>query len=518
MDLDAALLDFTLTGAAIGDDHVFTLSQEIPSNVESMSIQAARWTIDPQDTSPLFARLPVEIRQKIFSYALSEHDSHVDIQGRPGIPHPASEPKWLACELPANTSKPMPEHSSLEGVDINYYSPQKQPVEVFHRDYPFWLRCGTSAVRFQHTSLLRTCRRVFMEARDLLMKNATLRIFAKGDLIARDMPHKAQYVGIGIIRLMARYAANRLTALEVYISQDRLEHFYLTSFMKDDNLRCVKDLHITLRKHDWRKGTEKFGPQLTPYGKGRDMAEASDWQLMKDHMELEEEDNQGRAPIPPIPYSSWHDTIRKPTWGESLGEIPNLKRFTMTFEYSEDQFQRLKELAEWAQRVWTFRLGGKMQGYYLSAKDNPIKMHSWRGLTPHMGEGEDIICPNEDCPNKNRPDNNNRGEEVSDSSDMPECCAETRELMEYGFGPRMYTFTVTWTARKLEPEDGDDPDIFGPDESVSKWPEGRYDSRGPPIERPARPALNPNQHFFGGIPPTIPILPLPFPLPLARLG
>ncbi|RSL93367.1 hypothetical protein CDV31_014749 [Fusarium ambrosium] len=34
------------------------------------------------------------------------------------------------------------------------------------------------------------------------------------------------------------------------------------------------------------------------------------------------------------PYSTWHRNIRKQAWGESLGKKPNLKRFTMAFEYS----------------------------------------------------------------------------------------------------------------------------------------------------------------------------------------
>ncbi|RTE70611.1 hypothetical protein BHE90_014991 [Fusarium euwallaceae] len=478
---------------------------DIPSSSrESMSTQAARWTIDPQDISPLFARFPPEVRRKIFSYALSEHDSHFDIQGRPRIQFPASEPKWLVCELSADTFKPMPEHSSLEGVDINYYSPQH---DALHQECPVWLRSGTSAVRFQHTSLLRTCRRVFLEARDLLMENATVRIFAKGDIPTHEKSRKMQHVGGGgrSIRHMTRYTANRLTAMEVYVGQDELEQPFITRLIMNDNLRCVEDLHITLRKHDWREGSERFGLQLTPYGKGCDPAKAGPWRLMKDHMELEEELNQGRAPIPPIPYSRWHGNIRKQTWGESLGKIPNLKRFAMSFEYSEDQFQRLKELAEWAQRVWTFRLGGKMKGYYLSAKDNPIKLHSWRGLAKHMGKN--IICPDEDCPDKNKSDNNDGeeevpNEEVSSEEVLPsfehKCCAETYELMKYGFGPRMYTFTVTWTAKELEPEDGDDPNIFGPDETVSKWPEGQYDSLAPPVDwtRIVRP-LGPLTRSFG---------------------
>ncbi|KAJ4156923.1 hypothetical protein NW754_008563 [Fusarium falciforme] len=422
----------------------------------------------PSRFMPSLHSLPPEIRQEIFSHALSEHDSHFDIQGRPRAQFPIPEPKWLVCDLPENTSKPTPEHSSLENVDLCYYLPQRRPIREFHHELPVGLRPGTSAVRFQHTSILRTCRRIFLEARDLLMKNATLRI-----VTGVWMLEELQTVGVGVQHMgrMTRYAANRLTSVEIYISQ--------------------KDLRITIRKNDWRKGNNRreeleiSGPQLTPYGDGLDLADGT-WKLMKDHMKLEEEHGQGRAPIPPIPYTR-RQKDGEPTWGESFSMIPNLKRLAMDFEHSEDQFQGLKELAQWAQRVWTFRLGGKMKGYYLSAKDSPIKMYSWRGLTPDMGTK--AICPNEDCPN----DSNQEG---SDDVEMPECCAETHKRMEYGFGPRMYTFTVMWTAKKLDVEDGDDPEILGPDELKTKWPEvrrdapdaapGCLDSPHPRLERPLR--------------------------------
>lgn len=474
--------DDDLVEMARGDLEFLQLLREImPPNV-SMSIQAARWTADPQDSCPLFARFPSEIRQQIFSLALSEHDSHLDIHGRPRVRFPIPEPNWLVCELPASTSKPMPEHSSLENIDLDYYSPREKPVGELFRKCPVWLRPGTSVARFQHTSLLRTCRRIFLEARDLLMKNATLRIFFDPDLInlmidARPAVHS--------VHRMTRYTANRLTSLEIYFNQDLLEMGFHRNFDNQKNLLCVEDLRITLRKNGWREGSEIFGLQLTPYGDGRD-PEDDDWQLMEEHMLLEEENRQGRAPIPPIPYTRRESQDGNPTWGESLSMIPNLKRFTMDFEYSEDQFERLKELAEWAQRVWTFRLGGKMKGYYLSAKDNPIKMYSWRGLTPHMGAN--IICPNEDCPLKykdsDEDDSDGPDDPDEDSShgfQRPECCTETYERMGYGFGPRMYTFTVTWTARKLEPEDGDDPTILATDELQAQWPEVHRDSLAPPI-------------------------------------
>ncbi|UPL01984.1 hypothetical protein LCI18_012918 [Fusarium solani-melongenae] len=484
--------DQDLVELAGGDPLALKQLKEFLPETESMSTQATRWAIDPQDSCLLFTRFPPEIRREIFSHALSEHHSHFDIHGRPRVKFPIPEPNWLVYDLPEDTPKPMPEHSSLENVDLCYYSAQREPIWKFRSDYPIQLRPNTSAVRFQHTSILRTCRRIFLEARDLLMKNATLRIYTKlPESLFRGL--ETMRASVHSMECMTRYAANRVTSLEIYIHQWELEICFLSKFKGEENLRCVEDLRITICKDDWNQSQwqgcpEIPGPGLTPYGDG-DESEETGWKLMKDHMKLEEEHSQGRAPIPPIPYTrrQKHGT---PTWGESLSMIPNLKRLTMTFDHSEDRFQELKELAQWAQRVWTFRLGGRMKGYYLSAKDNPIRLYSWRGLTSDMGT--EAICPNEDCPNRSN-------QEDSDDVEMPECCAETHKRMEYGFGPRMYTFTIVWTAKKLDVEDGYDPELHGPDELKTKWPEVRRDAV------PARPDCWPKTWTVlrSGIPPAL---------------
>ncbi|KAF4956643.1 hypothetical protein FSARC_11521 [Fusarium sarcochroum] len=469
----------------------------------SMSSQAATWaTINPQKSSPFFNCLPPEIRIKIYRHALSEHDTYFDRQGHALVPIP--EPRWLMCELPENTHKPALSHSSLKDITdvFHYFQDDKYPHNFEYEDVvPKWIRPGTAPRRFQYTELPRTCRRVFIEARDLLMQNATIRLF-----LADGYPNRSPSTpldknqGIFGMERMTRYAANRITSMEIHLNQPLLEDDFLHAFRYHENLRCIKNLRIILSHYDWGILPEGSSPQLTPYGSGRAY---QDGQAMK-HMELTKDHApKDPRPIPPIPYNA-RDEEEVPsrywgTWGEAICLMPNLRRFTIDFEDSEEWFDTFDKLTEWAQRVWTFRLGGKMKGFYLSAQGNAIKKYSWRGPTMNwtavcgyhtdqqpessrtFTESDTLggLSRSEYIDRHSKSEKSQKLEEYADImdryTDMPNCCAECSRLDDLGLGKRMYTFSVTWTARKLEPEDGDDPDIPGPDDLKDSWPEVRRD-------------------------------------------
>ncbi|KAM0563723.1 hypothetical protein ACHAPJ_001455 [Fusarium lateritium] len=474
------------------------------SEKESMSSQAVRWTIDPQESSPLFNSLPPEIRTDIYRFALSEHDTNLDRQGNALVPIP--EPQWLMCELPEDTHKPALSHSSLKDIPdvFHYFQDDKHPHNFDDEDVvPKWLRPGAAPRRFQYTELLRTCRRIFIEARDVLMKNATIRLYLseiqQNDRF-RHMPISKNEGIFGMERI-TRYTANRITSIEIHLSQLILEDDFLNAFHCHEDLRCIKNLRIILSHYDWGILPEGSSPQLTPYGSGRAYVDGE----AMEHMELTKNYAPEDAnPIPPIPYNSRDEeelTSRYwGTWGQALSLMPNLRRFTIDFEDSEEWFHALDKITEWAQRVWTFRLGGKMKGFYLSAQGNAIKKYSWRGpavsWTASCGYHTDQqpessraftesdtlggLSRSEYMERHSKSEKSQKLEEYADImdryTDMPNCCAECYRLDDLGLGKKMYTFSVTWTALKLSPEDGDDPDIPGPDDLKASWPEVRRDA------------------------------------------
>ncbi|KPM43587.1 hypothetical protein AK830_g2961 [Neonectria ditissima] len=422
---------------------------------KSLSNQIPQWSILPQESSPLFIALPTEIRLQIFCYALTEDQVPYDRDGQ--RLYSFKEPDWKMRRLPDDTREPDLQLESA-GLDEAYV-----PYSEYEIPGGDWLRPGTRGRKIQHTSILRTCRRVFVEARDMLMENATIRFF-EGDY---NTPPNCDHGRVMDMFTMPRYTANRLTSFHLFIPVHLLEHGYL--FQRSLDMSPARDIRITIRLCDWWE-TDPSAPQLTPFGTG--CVNRFEPIQMKEHMKLTEDSERSNTcvSIPPIPFSTGPRSPRG-AWGAALSQFPRLQRFTMDFEYSEDGFDGLLELAEWAHRVWRFRLGGAMKGYYLSTAGIPIKKTTWRGLSTHWratnwrhkamhtqrlaaGEEEDYLAP---------------------------CCARRRALQDKVIGPQMYTFTVTWTARKLEPEDGFDHSILGPEALSGQWNELPTDGVAEPL-------------------------------------
>lgn len=419
---------------------------------ESLSNQITRWTIHQQELSPLFAVLPTEIRLQIFSMALTEEQVLIRSDEDPS--HGIPEPNWLLRKLPDDTREPEREGSDLEEVGVGNYSNWGLDLGM-SQNIPGgdWLRPGMSGRTVQHTSLLRTCRRIFTETRDMLMENATIRLFG-GDY---DVPPNSHLGYKMDMYTMSRYTANRLTSFHLNVPVHFLEHGFL--FTRALDMCPAQEIRLTIRQGDWWK-TDTSPPQLTPYGTG--CVNRFQPNQMQEHMNLTKDHGLAnkRPSIPPIPFESGPRSPRG-AWGAALSRFPRLRRFTIDFEYNEDRFDSLLELAEWAHRVWRFRLGGHMKGYYLSAAGIPIKKTSWRGLAHHWTTAHFI----------------HRHQVHHDNPSNATCCEFRNKLMDQNIGPRMYTFTVTWTARKLEPEDGDDPSILGPEVLPDQWNELSIDGR-----------------------------------------
>ncbi|KAK7432627.1 hypothetical protein QQZ08_000835 [Neonectria magnoliae] len=442
---------------------------------ESLSNKIPRWSIQPQGSSPLFAILPTEIRLQIFSYALTEDQVPFDRDGQ--RLYPFAEPKWKVCNLPDDTREP---DLDLETVDLDEAYIPFSSYEIPGGD---WLRPGTRGRKIQHTSILRTCRRVFVEARDMLMENATIRFF-EGDY---NTPRNCNHGRVMDMFTMPRYTANRLTSFHLFIPVHLLEHGYL--FQRALDMSPAQDIRITIRLCDWWE-TDPSAPQLTPYGTG--CVNRFEPMQMKQHMELTRDSGvNARLPIPPIPFRTGARSHRG-AWGAALSQFPRLRRFTMDFEYSEEGFAGLLELAEWAHRVWRFRLGGAMKGYYLSTAGIPIKKTTWRGLSTHWRATNwrhNAIHAQREA----------AGEGTG--GETPPCCVRRMALKSKVIGPQMYTFTVTWTARKLESEDGTDPSILGPEALSDQWNELPTDGIAEPLslddwysgEWPSYELLHPNR-------------------------
>ena len=126
--------------------------------------------------------------------------------------------------------------------------------------------------------------------------------------------------------------------------------------------------------------------------------------------------------------------------------MPRLGQLIIDFDCREESRADMATRAEWAARVWRFPLWSPRPDgcTYLSAAGNPIGKTSWRG-----GVGRFSTC----CPVCSSAFKTSAG--FTPIPPVPTCvCSygdERALLIDKGLGPRIYTWTLTWTPRVGRP-------------------------------------------------------------------
>ncbi|KAH8897524.1 hypothetical protein GQ53DRAFT_743189 [Thozetella sp. PMI_491] len=121
------------------------------------------------------------------------------------------------------------------------------------------------------------------------------------------------------------------------------------------------------------------------------------------------------------------ENLAMPTtgWAGTFARLPALQTLTIEFDHDERFAEDLKRLAHWANK-WRFPL---RDGYVLVSDASP-KRRTWRGLL-----GQDMPR----CTNCQRP------RPTSEQASLNCLSCKWRRL---GKGPRMITWSITWTARQ----------------------------------------------------------------------
>lgn len=155
-------------------------------------------------------------------------------------------------------------------------------------------------------------------------------------------------------------------------------------------------------------------------------------------------------------------------WGREFINMHHIETFTMSFDACESDRPAVAAFVDWAVRAWRFPLNPIRAGHhYLSAAGNPVKKMSWRGTRGNVRAY---------CPHCLQHIKINWSALTGGDNDC-DMCWRSQERFLMNLGPRMYTWTVTWTPRRhddatensyplhnfVEPADYD----LGDDESVS---------------------------------------------------
>lgn len=374
-----------------------------------------------QMQSPLFDRIPSEIRQCIFQYALQEYCSAEVKAKLPDFAvrhdHEPVEDEVVVEESPVNE---LPRHPAF--ID---------PTHEYGYD---WLRPDNVEPMTISTALLRTCRRVYIETCQLPSAQKEHRFYMMrggyGDKavwsIEKLHSYFEQRLATGVSLRSSPLAADdnreqpgmdeekdeeeedeeedeeeedeeeeeeEATQHPMIIRQrdliTRVRLFTQLFWLEDSNsnlhfwrlvtgtpwLRNVEHLRITIRRGDWWYWESGQPLRIHPF-RGTVSAEIMDIDINRAAARATDNDSGDTDSINP--------DFSPRAWGAAFQHLPNLQTLTMDFETSKDQRQELDRIVGWAVG-WKLPLapgpGGRPR--FLSAKGRPVEKMSWRGQKWH---------------------------------------------------------------------------------------------------------------------------------------
>ncbi|KAI0021553.1 hypothetical protein F4780DRAFT_283346 [Xylariomycetidae sp. FL0641] len=387
--------------------------------------------VHPQLSSPLYYRIPAEIRDLIFKFALTEHpyfdagkfrkDAVVRFDHEP-VPPP---------KMPVLTSDELKYFlSPVDRMSLLNPHNHKRPQQGFD-----WLRPDNTERGKGTPGLLLTCRRVYLETQSYpLLLRTHVFYCGRGPSSSTSDP-----AALGRQRMGDATGWSSLSSSSSSSSSSQASPPTPGSW-----LAGVEDLRLTLRRADWWDWERNTPLKINPY-RGNCWGLQSVYKMRSDMaacyrqraprsgggdgdgeeekgVEEEEEDEEEEE-----------EALFGPdTWGRVFEHLPRLRRLTIDFETAEDKKAEMESIVAWAARCWRFPLRGCRA--YLSAAGHPVEKMSWHGAPYHWSD----VCVA--C----RRHYVHRGDEDGDCA----ACRQRRELMTHGFGPRLYVWTLTWTPVK----------------------------------------------------------------------
>lgn len=454
---------------------------------DSMALAEERvksWVVHQQLESPLYAKLPLEIRLAIFQMALGPHcddplthdfrvrNDHADPLAdgamsesvasaqftdrdsgeETGDDEPGSEAGMSGSESGADTDESSTPFLSWdlddeESDDGSFTCDLTYSADDSRANPRQWARPDIVGVETLSTTLLRTCRRTYLEARGGgIIPDPVFRTWIGAHPVTTEFDGDAFTSAQDFFRGLTADQRNSVVTARVVIAHGlliagprRLEPVCLMHAF-----RRIEHLRMTLCHGTANPASADPFEHLGFDGDAHNVGRTAGF---------------GRGPPPPespdvdwAPPVEWHEHC----WAILFRYMPRLQTLVIDFDASEANKADVAARVDWAVRVWRFPLWSPRPDgcTYLSAAGNAVKKSSWRGCPGHF----DARCPH--C---------GRYFVIPAHSVVCMCpySDERAEMVERGLGPRMYTWTVTWTPRVGRP-------WVAPFEEAGLRPNGRW--------------------------------------------
>jgi len=317
--------------------------QTSPSKPSNLTLAECLQTtpINPQSSSPLYnGRIPPEIRDLIFAYALAEHV--VPVHMNPFVKDP------FINFIPHFARRKMP-------FDIT-----SNRVFETNTDYA---RPGYSGLKKVSTALLRTCRRAYLESHHLPPVTKEHVFWHNTGPPNLQFPDEESY-----FRRFTKSQLQDVKEVHMFVQQYWLEHSLIRA-CELEVMQGIEKLKLSIRRCDWW-----YNQRNAPL------------KLLTGHASM------NRSFIRRT--QTGFEARKEMDWTFSFQHLGGLKELELEMEAFEYKREELQAIVEGAKK-WMIPCAH--EGYVLSAKDLEVKTWNWRG--PLKGWNV-TICQN--CPQKGK--------------------------------------------------------------------------------------------------------------------
>ncbi|KAE8447675.1 hypothetical protein EG329_010481 [Mollisiaceae sp. DMI_Dod_QoI] len=362
------------------DDPQFPINSSLLAS--SLPIHERSVSVDPQDNCPFFnGRIPPEIRDEIFSYALTE-----------------SVKSNISSTYPENIARP-----------------------------------GYTGKRTIAIPLLQTCRRIYLETYHLPVINRE-HVFwhapERGPYGYRfpdlySLEHENWYFS-----LMTAWQLQLVKEVHLFTQMFWLEGQFPLLCGKE-YMNNVEKLKITLRRGDWW-WNESNAP-LYVHPKRRILSARE----MLATMSLE----KTKSPA----HNGTMEEFRDSAWGSAFKQLESLKELEIEFETSDDKKAELEAIVEWAKTwKFPMKDGLVLSADGLDVKRMvwQASMSEWSHQCPYCGNPNRAPCATIVIPEQTTGET--AGETTEEiRRQRPECIERTRRRAR-GEGPTLHVISVRW--------------------------------------------------------------------------
>ena len=439
-----------------------------------MSIRIRSWRDqnqpDPQLASPLFSRIPAEIRNHIFDLAMAETSEPDDLEAYSGfrslLTHDFDIRYGEASMTPKEEEGAKydePFEQGTESLPKPGWGPKYEPCVAgefswedgssgFRPRYPWqdaiWFRPGVTGRTFiPSCGLLRTCKRVYLETAHLPGSKTELVLYGQSRQPSLTPPWNRDMDDI--VDSIPYQAAREIRSVHLvpqmwwlegeWVSLVIEQSFNMSHAARGDHFAPPPPLPGRRRFSDADDEAGSGGegePSQPLVHRILDGVETlritfrrSDWWW-----------NESNDPLtihPPFAATeNDHHPFSSKSWGETTRYMPSLKRLEINFETSEDKLEELKGIVEMA-REWKFPT--TQEDNWLTTEGNAVGKMSWRGLPFNWSNR----CPECGIGMGTHP-HAHGGRHVGWNRDCRMCRRMVR-LTSQGMGPRLHVWTVVWT-------------------------------------------------------------------------